>query len=108
LNNDVAYIVKLLVDEKMVGLVIGLPLNMDGSQSLMVQRVKQFAHDILNKTNIPIYLQDERLSSFMAKDYIEENKDSVEAVLGKNYFKQNKEKIDSIAAKIILEEVLRS
>ena len=107
LNNDVAYIVKLLVDEKMVGLVIGLPLNMDGSQSIMVQRVKQFAHDILNKTNIPIYLQDERLSSFMAKDYIEENKDSVEAVLGKNYFKQNKEKIDSIAAKIILDEFLR-
>lgn len=111
LNNDIGHIIKLLLDEKMVGLVIGLPLNMDGSQSLMVQRVKQFAHDILNKINIPqipIYLQDERLSSFMAKDYIAENEDSIRAVLGKNHFKQNKEKIDSIAAKIILDDFLRS
>lgn len=48
-------------------LVIGLPLNMDGSSSDMARSAKKFARQLLHRFNIPCAMADERLSSYEAR-----------------------------------------
>ncbi len=45
------------------GLVIGLPLNMDGSAGPRAQSVRAFAHNLARGLSVPIALWDERLST---------------------------------------------
>ncbi len=53
-----------LVDEYGVdALVIGLPVNMDGSEGPRCQSVRQFAANILDRRDIPVAFWDERLST---------------------------------------------
>lgn len=58
---------KLYDDRNAVGLVIGLPLNMDGSSGPRVQSVRALARHILQERDIPIAFQDERMTSQMAE-----------------------------------------
>lgn len=46
-----------------VGMVIGLPVNMDGTQGPRAQSARTFARNILNARDIPIAMWDERLST---------------------------------------------
>ena len=48
--------------------VLGLPLNMDGSEGEQAKTVLKFAEALKQQVGIPIYLQDERLSSFGAEE----------------------------------------
>ncbi len=50
-------------DRNCEGLVIGLPVNMDGSEGPRVQAVKALARNILEKRDLPIAFWDERLST---------------------------------------------
>lgn len=50
-----------------VGLIVGLPLNLDGSAGPRVQAAKALAHNILQTRDIPLAFQDERLSSAEAE-----------------------------------------
>ncbi len=53
-----------LVDRRQVGgLVIGFPLNMDGSEGPRCQSVRHFAENLMQKRDLPILLWDERLST---------------------------------------------
>jgi putative Holliday junction resolvase len=53
-----------LVSERQVGgLVIGLPLNMDGSEGPRCQSVRQFAANLLKLHDLPVLFWDERLST---------------------------------------------
>ena len=45
------------------GLVIGLPINMDGSEGRACQSVRQFSENLLARNDIPLAFQDERLST---------------------------------------------
>ena len=45
------------------GLVVGLPLNMDGSEGRACQSVRQFAVNLLARIDLPLTFQDERLST---------------------------------------------
>ncbi len=47
-------------------LVIGLPINMDGTEGDAAQRVRAFAAALGEKCNLPVHFQDERLTSFAA------------------------------------------
>ena len=47
----------------MVGLVLGLPLNMDGSEGPRAQSTRAFARNLAQKLAIPIVFWDERLST---------------------------------------------
>ncbi len=75
-------------------LLVGLPLNMDGSFSEIGQRAKKFANRLHGRFGLPIAMADERLSSFEAKGEI------IERTGSRNFKKNN---VDSLAAKIILE-----
>ena len=67
---------KILLDEyKPAHLVVGLPLNMDGSHSEMADAAQDFAQALGQRSGLPVELHDERLSSRAAKASFEEAKD---------------------------------
>jgi len=81
--------------------IVGLPLNMDDSESHMSKRATKFSNRLTDRYHIPCVLVDERLSSQEVKSGLMED-----AYLSK---KQKKPKeIDSLAAAVILESWLRA
>jgi putative Holliday junction resolvase len=50
-----------------VGLVVGLPLNMDGSEGAAAQEARRLVQNFRRSLNVPVYLQDERLTTEEAK-----------------------------------------
>ena len=60
---DLALLVKLLDAERIVGVVVGLPLSMDGSDSPRTQSVRAFARAIDLPLGRPLLLWDERWST---------------------------------------------
>lgn len=50
-----------------VRLLVGLPLNMDGTPSEMAERAERFAEELRARTTLDVILVDERLSSFEAR-----------------------------------------
>lgn len=74
--------------------VVGLPLDMDGTENDMCQRARKFAKRLHGRFNRPYYMVDERLSSYEAKG-------QVIARGGNRNFKENS--VDGLAAQMILE-----
>jgi putative holliday junction resolvase len=62
-------------------LVVGLPLNMDDSESEMSKRARDFAAELGRQTRLPVHLVDERLSSFEAKQLDNQDNHAVAATL---------------------------
>ena len=60
---DAARLLKLAAERGAVGFVLGLPLNMDGSEGPAAQSVRAFARNLAARTELPIALWDERLST---------------------------------------------
>lgn len=89
--------------EKLVGeyepdiILIGQPLNMDGTPSRLSAIVEKFADKVRNKFKLEVKLIDERLSSFEAEEMINSYKASL---------KKEKNIVDSISALIILNRYL--
>ena len=79
-----------LIDEwKPDQLLVGKPLNMDGTPSEMMKKVDPFFNKLQKISNIPCELVDERLTSFEAKQLIQTQ--------SKN------DRVDDLAAKIFLD-----
>src|SRR5262247_2628558 len=60
---DANALLKLAAERGVGGLVIGLPLNMDGSEGPRCQSVRAFARNLLAQADMPIAFWDERLST---------------------------------------------
>jgi putative holliday junction resolvase len=60
---DANALLKLAAERDVGGLVIGLPLNMDGREGPRCQSVRQFAANLLKLKDLPILFWDERLST---------------------------------------------
>jgi putative Holliday junction resolvase len=60
---DAALLEKIIADQGVGGLVIGLPLNMDGSEGPSAQSARAFARNFAARSALPIVLCDERLST---------------------------------------------
>jgi putative Holliday junction resolvase len=60
---DAARLLALAGERKAVGFVLGLPLNMDGSEGPRAQSTRAFARNLARMTELPIALWDERLST---------------------------------------------
>ncbi|MBD3166440.1 Holliday junction resolvase RuvX [bacterium] len=88
----------LITEYDIVQLVVGLPLNMDGTQSDGVLKARELA-ERLKDLELPIDWQDERLSSFSAEKKLREagRKPS-----------RNKAMVDRAAAAVFLQEYLDS
>lgn len=85
---------KLVKEWKPDIFVVGIPFNMDGSESELSKRAKKFGRRLENKFDCIVHFMDERLSSFEAKEEAREKGHKG------NYREQP---IDSIAARLILE-----
>lgn len=75
-------------------LVVGLPLNMDGTEQPLTQSAKKFANRLNGRFNLPVELQDERLTTVEAK---------AEIFSRGGYKALKKGKVDAISACLILE-----
>jgi putative Holliday junction resolvase len=60
---DAARLLALATERKAVGLVLGLPINMDASEGPRAQSTRAFARNLARLTELPIGLWDERLST---------------------------------------------
>jgi len=88
-----------IADEKNVGgLVLGLPLNMDGTEGPRCQSTRQFAQNILKLRDIPIVFWDERLSTAAVQRMMIEEMDMTR--------KRRAEIVDKLAASYILQGFL--
>jgi putative Holliday junction resolvase len=75
-------------------LVVGQPLNMDGSESELSRRAAKFGRRLAERFQLPVQFEDERLSSFEAKEQLQR--------MGhRGDFRA--EPADSLAAKLILD-----
>jgi len=83
-------ITRLIQEWQPDAVVVGLPLNMDGSDHELSRRARRFGNQLHGRYNLPAHFIDERLSSLQA-----------EALLrGSSH---RKEDIDKLAAQVILE-----
>ena len=93
--NELIVELKVIIDENNIkGIIIGNPLNMDGSSGRSAQSVKDTSQKIEENINIPICLWDERLSTVGAFN--------LSSQLDINVSKREK-KIDENAAAFILQ-----
>ena len=90
-------ITEIVNSENVEAIVLGLPLNMDDSQGGQAKVVLQFADRLKELLNIPVHLQDERLSTFGAAEKLTEA-----GFAGK----KKKARLDAIAAAEILQAFL--
>lgn len=89
-GQDIWQTICALVEEwKPDKLLVGQPLNMDGTPSDMMKQVNKFYTKLQKETNIACELVDERLTSFEAKQLAEADSKS--------------KRIDDLAAKIFLD-----
>lgn len=64
---DWAQVERLIAEWKPDAIVVGLPLNMDGTLSDMSARAEKFARRLNGRFNLPVHTHDERLTTFEAK-----------------------------------------
>ena len=94
---DVEHMLALAQKESVQGLVIGLPLNMDGSEGPRAQATRAFVRNLGRLSTLPVLFWDERLSSYAAE----------QAMLEADMTRKKRDKnIDQIAAAIILQGCL--
>ena len=60
---DAARVIALAQERRAIGFVLGLPINMDGSEGPRAQSARAFARNLAKLTELPIALWDERLST---------------------------------------------
>lgn len=90
-------IVDIIDKEKITKAVIGLPRNMDGSYGYRCDECRLLGDEILNKTEIDIVYEDERLTTVMAHSILSNNN-----VRGK----KRKNVVDAVSAVMILQSYL--
>ncbi len=95
-EQDFAAIARAVAEVGAQGLVVGLPLNMDGSEGAQAKRVRKYAERLRRRLGLPLVYQDERLSSFVA--------DQILATRARK--KDRRVANDAIAAAAILQEFL--
>ena len=84
-------------DDGVSAMVVGLPRHLDGSANDMTPRVERFARDLASRTQLPVTLQDERLSSHEAESRLR---------LREKDWRVRKKRLDAAAAAVILQDYL--
>jgi putative Holliday junction resolvase len=96
-SEDAARLLAIVEKRGVRGLILGLPLNMDGSEGPRVQSTRAFARNLERLTPLPITFWDERLSTVAAERAL------LEADTSR---KRRREVIDQVAAGYILQGAL--
>lgn len=109
-NEDMRRLRELAREQGVKQIVVGLPLNLDGTRGEMAEEAERFAQRVRKQIGVPVEMVDERLTSWEAERLLEEE-------FGKKYHDESEKKkkansdkptVDSVAAAVILREYLSS
>lgn len=94
-NELIQGVLGIIAEEKVAGIVIGLPLYSDGSESDTTKMVREFADSLSENTDLPIVFVEENLTSAVAQEEI-----------GRKSISKIKQELDSVSARVILENAI--
>lgn len=97
LDEDCRHIAQIASDNNVKVIVLGLPINMDGSKGVRVEKTYEFAEELKKYTTADIDFLDERLTSVSAEKIL------ISADVSR---KKRKEVLDKLSATIILQDYL--
>ena len=91
---------EIILEEKVIGLVVGQPKTKDGQNAIQVEKVEKFLNELKKHltNDIPIYFIDERYTTKEADYYLK--------TFSKKNGKERRKVVDMIAATIILQNFL--
>ncbi|HXL72355.1 MAG TPA: Holliday junction resolvase RuvX, partial [bacterium] len=97
-QKDIITIGGLVNEHEVSQVVVGLPINMDGTESKQTQKIREFTTKLSNRLNVPVFFIDERLTSRQAERMMTDS--GVTA-------KKQRGKVDQIAAALLLQSALK-
>lgn len=92
---DITALIDIIHQNEVGCVVMGLPLSMDGTIGQQAEKVKAFAAKLGEKTDVPVKFQDERLSTVVAKNLLQEARKT-----------DRRTRYDAAAAALILQSYL--
>ena len=98
MRNSIDHVAGVAKQNEVGGVVVGLPLNLDGSESVQSGRARAFARNLQKVTGLPVELYDERLTTVEADELL------IEA--GVKKAADRAKLVDSMAAKVILQSYI--
>ena len=94
-TNHADIVAQIAGDECVIGIVVGLPVRNDGSESDTTKMVRDFVGALSDKTDVPICMIEENLTSVAAQES-----------MGRVRVHDIKQKLDSESARVILENAI--
>jgi len=98
-NKNIARLLEIIHNERIEGVVIGLPLDKDGNETKMSGLIRGFAQKLSDKSGVMVMFINERYSSQEATEHIREK-------LGIKSREKIKELVDKMAAAMLLQTYL--
>jgi putative holliday junction resolvase len=96
-QKDIAAIGELVNQHEVTQVIVGLPLNMDGTDSAQTKKIREFTFKLSERLGVPIFFVDERLTSKQAERAMIE---------GGARRETRRKKIDQVAAALLLQSAL--
>ena len=93
-RGDFAQLERVIREQKVAEIVMGLPLRMSGSEGIQAEKMQAFAEEIRRRFKLPVHLWDERLTSAQANRLLRETEMSI---------KRRGAVVDQMAAVLILQ-----
>jgi len=97
MRNTAVEVAKIAKEQNAVGIVVGLPKNMDGSEGPRADVVRAFVDLLKAETDLQIYFEDERMTTMEANRFLSATE---------TFGKKRKEKVDALSAELILQSWL--
>lgn len=94
-ENHAGLVADVAMRENVVGVIVGLPVRGDGTESDTTKMVRDFTQDLEKKTELPICFVEENLTSATAQEG-----------MGRVRVRELKERLDSESARVILENAI--
>ena len=94
-SNHADIIAQIAKEEGVVGIVVGLPVRNDGSESETTKMVRDFVNGLVTKIDLPICMIEENLTSVSAQES-----------MGRVRVRDIKQRLDSESARVILENAI--
>lgn len=90
-------VARISLEQRVAAVIVGLPVNMDGSEGSRATRCKKFASFVREQSGLPVAMFDERMTTMTASRYLNETN---------TRGKKRKTVIDTLSAQIILQNCL--
>ncbi len=99
IEKDIEYLTNLIQKQCATKIIIGLPLNSDGSEGERALLTREFGKKLKERSGLQVHYFDERYSSLEAEEILKE---------AKMPWQERKKILDKVAAQIILQDYLNS